>query len=90
MGSVVGRPLGSSAQPAGIGFAQREATWSFPIATVLVAMSSTNGASPPAGAATDSGFVPRSGLRPKVGTVAGHGELVRLMPIMSWGSAIIE
>src|SRR5947208_1064216 len=57
MGSVVGRPRSSSAQPAGIGFPQREATTSLPTATVVVAMSSTNGAWRPAGAANESGLV---------------------------------
>jgi hypothetical protein len=89
-GSVVGCPAGSSAQSRGMGFAQREATWSFPIATVLVAMSNTKGCSRPAGAARDRGFVPSIARRPNVGTVAGPGALVIDRPIMSWARAIIE
>ena len=87
---MVGRPVASRAQPSGIGLAQRAATDSFPMATVLVAMSSTNGYSRPAGAANEMGLVLSMDCRPNVGTTAGDGPLVRLIPIMSWGSAIIE
>ena len=61
-----------------------------PIATVVVAMSSTNGAWRPAGAAKEIGFVLSMPFRPKVGTAAGTGMLVVASPIISCSSAIIE
>src|SRR5213594_3850719 len=61
-GSVVGVPASSSAQPDGIGVFHREATESLPMATVVVAMSSTNGAWRPAGAANEIGLVVRARL----------------------------
>jgi len=89
-GSVVSSPSSSSAQPAGIGLFQRLAMRSLPKATVVVAMSRTNGACRPAGAANDSGFVEIFASRPNVGTMATNGELVVATPIMSCASAIIE
>ena len=67
---MVGVPLSSSAQPDGIGLFHREATESLPMATVVVAMSSTNGAWRPAGAANEIGLVESMALRPNVGTIA--------------------
>ena len=87
---MVGWPRSSSAQPSGIGFPHREATTSLPTATVVVAMSRTNGAWRPAGAAKESGLVPNIACRPKVGTAAGLGVLVVARPIMSCSSASIE
>jgi hypothetical protein len=89
-GSVVGSPLSSRAQPAGIGFFHRDATDSLPMATVVVAMSSTKGAWRPAGAAKEMGLVLSFGARPKVGTMARYAEFVVESPIMSCSSAIIE
>jgi len=48
----------------------RDARTSLPIATVEVAMSSTNGRLRPAGAANAIGLVPKRGSAAKVGTVA--------------------
>ena len=85
----MGSPSVSRAHPAGIGLPQRSATDSLPSATVLVAMSRTNGYSRLAGAASEIGFVPSMAWRPWVGTTSGP-ELVRLIPIMSCGRAIME
>ena len=89
-GSVVGSPSSSSAHPDGIGLPQRLAMRSLPKATVVVAMSSTNGAWRPAGAAKEIGFVDSLGARPNVGTIAMNAELVVATPIMSCSRAIIE
>ena len=86
----MGSPPSSSAQPEGIGLPQRLAMRSLPKATVVVAMSSTNGACRPAGAANEIGFVDSFGARPNVGTIAINAELVVATPIMSCSSAIIE
>jgi hypothetical protein len=69
---------------------QREAIVSLPTATVVVAMSSTNGACRAAGAARLSGLVPIIGFLAKVGTMATKGELVTAKPIMPRARAIME
>jgi hypothetical protein len=83
-------PLASRPQPSGIGLFQREAIVSLPTATVVVAMSSTKGECPAAGAAKLSGLVPSIGFLAKVGTMATNGELVTAKPIIPRASAIIE
>ena len=87
---VVGRPSASRPQPSGIGLFQREAIVSLPTATVVVAMSRTNGVWRAAGAAKLRGLVPIMGFFAKVGTIATNGELVTASPIIPRSSAIIE
>src|SRR2546429_8934885 len=89
-GSVVGSPSSSSAHPDGIGLPQRLAMRSLPKATVVVAMSSTNGAWRPAGAANEIGVVERFCARPDVGTTAVDAEFAVAPPILSCSSALLE
>lgn len=86
---VVGRAWASSPQPSGIGLPQRETIVSLPTATVVVAMSRTNGMWRAAAAARLSGLVPvHLRLGPRVHEavsgplhVAGqHADAVRVTP----------
>ena len=62
---VVGTPSASMAQPAGIsGWPLIMALKIFPAATVVVAISSSQGFSSPPGTETQIGFVPRRGCLP--------------------------
>src|SRR2546429_9226844 len=82
-GSVVGSPSSSSAHPDGIGLPQRLAMRSLPKATVVVAMSSTNGAWRPAGAAEEIGVVDSLGARADGGTIAMKAEVVVATPVQA-------
>lgn len=59
-----------------------------PLATTLVAMSSTKGLSSLAGTAMARGLVPKKAFRPPHGAIS-EGELVRDTPIMSCSRAIM-
>ncbi len=86
--SVVGCPSRPTAQPRGMSSPLRFATSTLPSATALVAMSSTNGARPPVGAASAIGLVPSAGFFARVGTTMGD-VFVQDIPMKSSRSAII-
>ncbi len=79
--SVTVLPSPSTTQPAGSGLWLSLYTRTFPAATVVVAMSSSNGALRFAGAANASGFVPMTGSAPNVGTMVTPRVAEVTMPI---------
>ncbi len=79
-GSVVGCPVASTAQPAGIGNPALRAISIFPHATVLVDMSSTSGRQEPVGTAKARGLVPSIGSRANVGTTRREALVIDIPP----------
>ena len=82
--SVVGSPVASTAQPAGIGSPSSACRRIRPIDTSPVAMSRTSG-SGRAGTAMATGFVPIMAVRPPDGWTRAS-LVVSAIPIMPWSA----
>src|SRR5206468_9967432 len=80
----------ATTQPGGSGLWFSLYTRTLPAATVVVAMSSSNGALHFAGAAKASGFVPMTGSAPKVGTMVTPRVAEVTKPITPRSAAILE
>src|SRR3989442_12207998 len=88
--SVTDLPSPSTTQPDGSGLWFSLYTRTFPAATVVVALSSSNGALRLAGAAKASGLGPMTGSAPQVGTIGPTPVAGATMPLPPPSAAVLE